>query len=233
MANKKKTIEDEEELEEEDTRSDEELLADSARIAEEKLAQEEKKKLERQNSPVMFSESKVREMIQEALLKSRADSRKEEEDMDVEELFKQKTLSIPRWQNKFILGFENTNTDEYMPELVVHAYDVFNQEKRQYEPYVEVKFEDGTTAQLPLYTIITRSLKIDVDIVEIIDEDASYSDGRVEVAEVKEYSRKGTGVYKKLKVTQANYKYKVRLPSGKEVIVGPEVINWAPGQRNY
>lgn len=211
----------------------EELKADSDRVeAELQRKADEKRKIreaqaETKDSDKMYSKAEVLEFIKKAV----ADERKKEEmgmdSLDDEDPYEQKQLKLPRFQNKFIFAFENTNTDEYFPDAVVHAFDVYNEKQRRNEPWVKVVFEDGSKLSVPLYTVIEKSQKVLCDIVEIIEKDTSYSAGRVEQAEVKDYSRKGTGNYVKVKVTQADYSYKVRLPnSDKEVIVGREVVNW-------
>ncbi len=203
-----------------------ELQAESDRVEKERLEKaEEKRKAREGDGDKMFSRAEVLALIKQAV-KDNANGVIAEEDLDEEDPYKQKKLRLPRFQNKFIFGFKNTNVDEYFPDAVIHAFNVFNPESKQQVPYVTIVFEDATELNLPLETIIKRSQKVWVDIIEIVEKDISYSAGKTERAEVKDYSRTGTGVMVKMKVTQADYKYKVRLPDGKEVIVGPEVINW-------
>ncbi len=209
-----------------------ELEAESKRIEEEKAKKDEEKKkarLEKESTPEsdkMFSRQEVLDLIKKAV----ADARKQEdmgpESMDDDDPYKQKKVRLPRFQNKFIFAFENTNTDEYFPDTVIHAFDIWNDQTKRNDPWVKVVFEDGKTLSVPLYTVIAKSQKVWVDLVEVMSEDTSYVAGKVERAEIKDYSRTGTGSFVKAKVTQADYKYKLRLPDGKEIIVGGEVINW-------
>lgn len=207
------------------------LAEESARVEAEKAKKDEenkKKKAEAEGTPSQdrkYSEAEVRAMLQQ-FAKDLKVKTAAEEDLDAEEMYKQKKVRLPRFQNKFVFSFENTNTDPYFPELIIHAFDVWNDQTKRNDPWVKAKFDDDSTLTVPLRTIIEKSQKVWVDLVEVIEEDISYSDGKVERAEVAEYGRKGTGMYVKQKVTMANYSYKIRLPDGKEVIVGKEVINW-------
>ncbi len=224
-------LSDEEKLQQEAEAA--ELKAESDRVEAAKAKKDEEKKKEREakeggaSSEKMFTRGEVLDLIKKAV----ADERRKENgeidnSMDDEDPYKQKQVRLPRFQNKFIFAFENTNTDEYFPDTVIHAFDVWNDQTKRNDPYVKVRFQDDSNLTVPLYTLIVKSQKVWVDLVEVIPKDTSYVAGKVERAEVKDYSKNGTGVYVKAKVTQADYSYKLRLPNGKEVIVGKEVINW-------
>lgn len=211
-----------------------ELKAESERVEAERLKKATEKKAAMEEAvgtseqDKMYSKSEVLAFIKQAVTEAR---KKEElgidDSLDEEDPYKQKKVRLPRFQNKFIFGFENTNTDPYFPENVVQAFDVWNDMTKRNDAWVKVIFEDKTTLTVQLATVIEKSIKIPVDLIEVIEKDTSYSAGRVERAEVKDYSRSGTGTFLKAKVTQADYSYKIRLPkTGEEVIVGKEVINW-------
>lgn len=211
------------------------LLKESERVKKEQEEKAEKLKKEReaqQGSPEQerkYTEANVRAMLKQALaeLKAGGTDIEDPNNLDDDDPYKQKKVRLPRFQGKFVMAFKNTNTDEYFPELVIHAFDVWNDQIKRNEPWVTAQFEDGSELTVRLETLITKSQKVWCDLVERIEKDTSFSQGKVEVAEVKDYSRSGTGAYRKLKVTQAEYSYKIRLPiSNKEVIVGREVINW-------
>lgn len=217
----------------------EELKAESDRVELERLRKEEenrKARAAKENTPDserMYSESDVRAIVKKMLLEEKKRTEMGLDLIEEEDINKQKRLRLPRFQNKFILGFENTNTDPYFPDTVIHAFDVWDNDTKRNVPWVKVKYEGGETINLPLYTVIERSHKVWVDIVEVLAVDKSYSAGRVERAEVKDYNRSGTGQYVSAKVTQAKYTYKLKLPAEegtglpeREVIVGPEVVNW-------
>lgn len=210
------------------------IEAESQRVQAELKAKEEAKakaKAEAEgikDSEKMFSETQVKAMMRQMMKEFKESNKENPDDVYDEDAYKQKQLRLPRFKNKFIVGFKNMNTDEYFPELVIHAFDVWNEQKRANEAWVTCLFEDDSEPlSVPLYTVLTKSTKVWVDIVGVpIEEDISYSTGRVEVAEVKDYSRQGTGTYVRQKVTLKKYTYKVKLPDGKEVIVDPCVVNW-------
>lgn len=218
------------------------LLEESQRVEKERLEAAEKKRKEREaaegtkDQERMYSKAEVQELIKAEFAKLKAGTTDVDDpnNLDDEDPYKQKKVRLPRFQNKFIVAFENTNTDEYFPDVIVHAFDVWNDLQKKNEAWVKVRFEDGSNLNIQLYTVLTRSQKVWVDLVERLDKDTSFSQGKVELAEVKDYSRAGTGVYKKLKVTQAEHSYKLRLPEvfglvdgkAKEIVVGREVINW-------
>lgn len=232
----KPPVESDEERMKREQAEEAELLKESERVAKEQAEKAEKKRLEREaaegtkDQERLYSKADVQEFIRAELAKFKATGEVEDpNNLDDDDPYKQKKVRLPRFQNKFIVAFENTNTDEYFPELVVHAFDVWNDLIKKNEAWVKVRFDDNTTLNVQLYTVLTKSQKVWVDLVERLDKDTSFSQGKVELAEVKDYSRTGTGLYKKLKVTQAEHSYKLRLPEAfgnKEIVVGREVINW-------
>lgn len=184
------------------------------------------------NSDKMYSGTDVQAMIKQALASFKADMKAEkesEDDMDAEELFKTKKARLPRWKNKFIVGFKNQNEDtEFFPNLIIHAIDVWDDKTRQNIPTVACLFHDGSPElYVPLTTILKTAPKVWCDIVDIKRKDVSYSDGKVEKSDVDGYSIKTSGEYVKLKVKKEECRFILKLPdTGIDVEVGPEVINW-------
>lgn len=182
------------------------------------------KQAERLAGEKTYSESQVKDMMRSVIAEMQAKQGKEEDDGDDKP--RVHTLTIPRFANKFVFGFKNRNTDKYAPDLVVHAFDVINPDTKKPEANVTLMLEDGEELTVPLWTALTRSIGVKCDILETIREDTSYSDGKVEQVEVNEYSPKGTGSFVKLKVSQFVPKFRIRLPDGREQVVGQEIINW-------
>lgn len=219
----------------------EELAKESERVEAAKLAKAEEKRKAREAaegteaSEKLYTNAQVLALIQQAVKKAVEDKVNgvQDESLDGIDPFAQKKVRLPRFLNKFIIAFKNTNTDEYFPDQVIHAFDIWNDQLKQNIPYVTLVFEDGSTPQnVPLDTVLKKSQKVWVDLVEVVKKDTSYSAGVVEQTEVKDYSRIGLGNLVKQKVTRFDYKYKVKLPAttefpnGKEVEVGKEVVNW-------
>lgn len=191
--------------------------AEAKKVAKLKKAEEEGEKT--------FTRAETLALIQKAVADAINGVAQVEDDAD--DPYAKKTVRLPRMMNKFIMGFKNMNEDEYFPDRVVEAFDQFNPITKQNVAHVTLIFEDDTELIVPLDTALTRSQKVDVELLEVITKDTSYSAGRTERAEVKDYTRSGTGQFVKMKVTQASYKYRLKLPnSDKEVIVGPSIINW-------
>lgn len=212
--------------------SDEELKERSDKINAEREAKAESIRKDREanagvaGSEKMYSESQVEDIVRRMMAKMKEEGGNGE-DIDEEELYAQKKIRLPRFKGKFIVGFKNVNSDEYFPELTIHAFDIWDDQAKRMVAWVTVIFEDKEELTVPLFTVITKSVKVWCDLVETIPTDKSYSNGKVEVSEVKEYSQQGTGVYTKLKVKVNEYKFKIKLPgTGEEIVVGPEVVNW-------
>lgn len=169
----------------------------------------------------VYTESQVRQML-EQVMKGEGGS----EDDDEQDL--PKIVRLPRFQNKFILGFKNMNEDEYTKDNIVHAVDIFNEKIGKNIPWVTLVFEDGSDLAIPLETILKQSTSVKCELVNTKEKDASYDFGKVERQEVKpdSYKKEGTGQFIKTKVTQKSYTFEVKLPTGKVVTVGPEVLNW-------
>lgn len=205
------------------------LEADSKKVQEDLAKKQAEKDALREKAAEatgerMYSKAEVQAMLKQLSIDMKKDELVNEDD---EEAYKTKQLRLPRFQNKFITKFKNMNTDEYFPDLVISSFDVFDDKTRQNVPWVTAVFEDGTELAVPLNTVFDRSTKVWVDIVEVISKDTSYSAGKTERAEYNDYTRSGTGAMVNMKVKQAEYTYKVRLPgTGKEVEVTRDVINW-------
>lgn len=230
MADKKTTNKDEE-------LNDEELAkiqADSQKVEKAKAEEAEKRKAEREsrdaeNSKGTYTKEEVDEQIRQALASFQ---RKQEglDELDEADPFKTKKLTIPRFPNKdkewkFIVGFANTNTDEYFKERVIQAFDVWDDLTKRNVAYVKVIFEDDSEMTLPLLTVIKKSQKVLVDIIDIPKQDTSYSAGRTEIRRVEGFESKAQGTIP-MKVTKYDYSFIVKLPDGKEIPVSKEVVNW-------
>lgn len=219
---------------------DEAKLAKEAEAAKVQLAEQRKTRQTEQNPPreeeKKYDKDEVQSMIAQALKnfkKQMEGGFEEEQEVDKN---RKHTLTVPRIKNKFIIAFKNMNTDEYYPDGVVYAQDIYDSERKTNVPWVTLVFldkkEDGTNEELmiPLRTAIEKSNKVTCEIVKVDEKDTSYDFGTVEKIEVKDYAPQGKGDFVKAKVTQKKYQYVVKLPiTGQEITVQPEVINWDPG----
>lgn len=204
--------------------TDEELKAESDRVAANLAKKEAEREAARASNPANERTYSTAEV--QAMLKQLASNMKKETEEDEEDAFAHKKVRLSRFKEKFIIGLKNMNTDEYFPDQVIHAFDIWDEKTRQNVAYVCLQFIDGTELNVPLFTALTKSKPVVCDLLETLEDDVSYSDGKTERAETRDYSRVGTGTMVKMKVTQAKYTYKIGLPDGSTVIVGPEVLNW-------
>lgn len=197
----------------------------------------EKKRLDRETSgtpaqeakgdePRKYTEEQMRDIVKK--MAAELGIKPADDDLD-EDAFSRKKIRLPRYNGKFVVGFNNMNKDEFFPELVVQAFDVWDEQEKRMKAWVNLKFlneEDGQN--VPLYSAITRSIKVECDLVDIKKVPLKIDNGRTEIlGDEKDYSRKGTGSFTKMRVTQDETKFLVRIPgTGQEVLVGPEVVNW-------
>lgn len=213
----------------------EELQSDIEELTDEEIiAQGEKMKEALAKKPKVgertFSEQEVKRMIAQVLKESKD---KENEDDEDDEAEKPKIISVARYENKYITHFKNMNTDEMNKEAVIHSVDIEDKKGKRI-PWVTIVFDDKTELPIPLETILVKASYVPCELVETLDEDASYDFGKVEKQEVDEgtYSKKGTGIFVKTKATQKKSKYKIKLPDERVVTFSPEVLNWKPITKN-
>lgn len=199
-----------------------EIEAQSKKVTEEYYAKQAEQTPK--NDERLFSKKEVQEMLKELLAQKEADGDDDEEKPRVH------LVTIPRYNNKFVLGFKNMNADEFDKDAVTYAFDVWDEQRRQMVPWVTLLLDDGTDIAMPLETALKKTNKVTCELVTILEEDNSYDFGKTEKVEVKadSYNKEGTGVFVKTKVTQKKYQYDVK-PIGTDTVlhVQPEVLNWA------
>lgn len=134
----------------------------------------------------------------------------------------QHTAHVWRFDSKWVVDFKDRNTDPYMKEKV-HAYQKFNEQLRQFEAWVELVFEDGTTKDLPLTTYVKNRVLVYCPILERKKIDRTYSVGEVE--KKKEVGDKlvGTGVLVDQEVTRYDEVFRVKTPDG-QILELPDYI---------
>src|ERR1035437_6191383 len=208
-----------------------ELQETSAKV--EGIKKEEAAKIKSQheeNTKGTYTKEQVDEHIRLALAAFKKEE-SGENNLDEFDPYAQKTLTIPRFPGKdgkwkFVVGFANTNTDEYYKDKVIQAFDIWDDMQKKNVAYVKAIFEDGEEGNFPLNTLIKKSKKVSVDIVETKKIDTSYSAGRTQIATVDGYQTKLEGTVP-MKVSRFDYSFVVRLADGREIPIGAEVVNWA------
>lgn len=124
------------------------------------------------------------------------------------------TAHVWRLDGKWVVDFKDRNVDEYVKEKI-HAYQRFNEQKREFEAWVELVFEDGTTKDISLPTYVKNRVLVYCPIVKRHKTDKSYSVGEVE--KKKEVGDKlvGTGVLVDQEVEMYSEVFEVKTPDGK------------------
>lgn len=132
-----------------------------------------------------------------------------------------------RLDGKWIVDFADRNIDKatgnkidpYIKEKL-HAYQKWNEQKREFEAWIEVVFQDGSTKDISLPSYVKNRVLVYCPITERFKKDISYSIGEVE--KKKEVGDKlvGTGVMVEQTVEMYEETFKVKTPDG-EILTIP------------
>lgn len=205
--------------------NEDELKAESERVA--KLMQEKKDKIAERT----YTAEDLAKIV-DAELKKRGLVAKDEADEDKPAL---PLCRLSRFMGKFIIDIKDQNTDPYVKSKV-EAFDMFNEQTRQMEPWMTLIFDDETEMTVKAWQAIKGSKPVQATILETMKEDTSYNvlgpDGKpkkIEVTDVKwdSYKSSGSGKMVTQRIKSFHAKYKVQVPDGRVFTVGGNVINWA------
>lgn len=167
----------------------------------------------------MIPENDVRRLIAEALAAQRAEAVAPVKQRKITEY----TAHVWRFDGKWVVDFKDHNTDPYLKEKR-HAYNKFNQEKRQQEAWIELVFEDGTTKDIPLATYVQHRVLVYCPIIKRHIIDKSYVIGEVEKKKEVNDMLVGTGVMVDQEVTMNDEVFEVKTPDGKIFMLPSYVI---------
>ena len=161
--------------------------------------------------------SQVQAMIDEAIAKSKNP-----------QVIKRKhvtehTAHVWRFDGKWVVDFVDKNTDEYKKGKV-HAFQKFNEQKRAYETWIDLKFHDGSTKEVPLTTYVDNRIMVRCPIIKRHQKDMSYSQGEVE--KKKEVGDKlvGTGVLVDQTVEAYEETFEIKTPEGDVYMIPAHAI---------
>lgn len=118
-----------------------------------------------------------------------------------------------RLDGKWVVDFKDRNDDPYRKEKL-HAYQVFNDRTRQFEAWIEVVFEDGSTKPLPLTTYVKNRVLVYCPIIKRHQIDKSYTIGEVEKKKEEGDKLVGTGILVDQDVTLHEEIFEVKVPGG-------------------
>jgi len=125
----------------------------------------------------------------------------------------QHTAHVWRFDGKWVVDFVDRNTDPYV-KTAVHSFNKFNEQLREFEAWIELKFQDGTTKEVPLKRYVQYRTPIYCPIIKREKVDASYVVGEVE--RKKEVGDKlvGTGVMVDQEVIMYKEIFELKTPEG-------------------
>ena len=202
-------------------------IKEEGKIAEAKLKMSQQRAVDEKK----YSEEDVKRMIKDIMKDMKANDVVDDDD----DKPKQYLCTIPRFDNKFIVGFANLNKDPFFPDRVITSQNIFNDQTRQFIPNVTVIFHDDTAEKesrltVPFETILKVSNKITCKIIERKQKDASVKFGQIHVQELKGdlYSPVLTGEVVHGKQVKKSETFLVETPDGLTLLVSPDVINWKP-----
>lgn len=207
-------------------------IKEEGKIAEAKLKQSQ----QRSNDEKKYSEVDLREMF-DKFKKDDEEKLAAENDPDKPII---RLVTIPRFDNKFIVGFANLNKDPYFPDKIITSQNIFNDQTKVFVPHVMVIFEDDTKQKesrllLPFETILKVSNKIECKIIERRQKDVSEKLGMIAVEDVSPtkqgYNRSLTGEIIQGKQKKFAETFLIETPDGRQILVSPEVVNWKPVQQ--
>ncbi len=157
--------------------------------------------------------SQVEQMIAKAL-----SDFKESEKPQKPKRVTEHTAHVWRFDAKWVVDFKDRNNDPYVKEKV-HSYNKFNEQKREFESWIELVFNDGTTKDVPLTTYVKNRVLVYCPIIKRHMIDKTYSIGEVE--KKKEVGDKlvGTGVMVDQEVVMHEETFEIKTPDGELLTV--------------
>lgn len=169
----------------------------------------------------MYTSAEVKAMLKQVADEAGQRSEEAKENTD------RKKLRLARIEGQLIVGFKNRNEDEFLPGIVIHAFNKWNNEAKQNEAWVEVVFENGKTKEMPLLYLVSTARPMVVEIVKENVKDESYSIGQVEKTIYDESggTMKGSGIMVQQKVEKYSKTFDVLLPTGEQITVPDYIIN--------
>lgn len=170
-----------------------------------------------QSQEKMIPLSDVKALIAEAL----AQQKEQDKPIKVKRVTEHHA-HVWRLNGKWVIDFADRNydyekgqkIDQYI-QLPIHAYQIYNQQKREFEAWIKVIFQDGTMEELPLNRYVERRTLVYCPIIKRHPKDLSYSIGEVEKKkEGKDGTLVGTGVMVDQEVNMYAEILEVRTPEG-------------------
>ena len=141
------------------------------------------------------------------------------------------TAHVWRFDGKWVVDFVDRNIDPETNEKIdpyikdsIFAFNKFNEQKREFEAWITLKFNDGTTKEVPLNRYVQHRVLVYCPIVKREKVDASYSIGEVEKKKDNGDMLVGTGVYVDQEVVIEKELFHIKTPEGETLIIPDHAI---------
>jgi len=128
-----------------------------------------------------------------------------------------------RFDGKWVVDFKNRNTDPYVKEKV-HSFQKFNEQRREFESWIELIFDDASTKEVPLTTYIKNRVLVYCPIIKRHQDDKTYSIGEIEKKKEVNDKLVGTGVMIDQDVNMVEESFELKTPDGVVRILPAYVI---------
>lgn len=175
---------------------------------------------------VMVPISQVKELIREAM----AAQAEKDKPVKVKKVTEHHA-HVFRLNGKWVVDFANRNYDYENKKIIdpyikekIHAYQVYNPQKREFEAWIKLIFQNGTMEEIPLNRYIERRTLIYCKINKREKVDASYVIGEVDKQKEVGDMMKPSGVMIDQEVTMHREIFHVITPDGEELILPEHVI---------
>lgn len=136
-----------------------------------------------------------------------------------------------RLNGKWIVDFADRNYDYKKKEIIdpyikekIHAYQIFNQQKREFEAWITLVYQDGTREDIPLNRYIERRTLVYCPIIKRQKVDKSYIIGEIEQKKESGDLMKGTGIMVDQGVEMHQEIFHIKTPDGEELTLPEYVI---------
>ncbi len=167
----------------------------------------------------MVKLSDVKSMIAEAIAQMKEESKPVKPKKVTEH-----HAHVWRFEGQWVIDFVDRNKDPYV-KTKIHAFQKFNEQKREFEAWIEIKLAPGAgvdgqmreerTVELPLNRYVERRVLVYCPIIKRHKHDTSYVIGEVEKKkEGKDGTLVGTGIMVDQEVEQYYEVFEVRTPDG-------------------
>lgn len=181
---------------------------------------------ENDKSEKMVPLSMVKELIAEAMAKQAEESKP----VKVKKVTEHHA-HVWRLNGKWVVDFANHNYDYEQKKIIdpyikepIHAFNIFNKDKREFESWITVIFNDGSTEDIPLNRYVERRVLVYCKIAKREKIDRTYSIGEVDKNKEVGDRMVPSGIMIDQEVEMHNEIFHVETPDGEKLTLPDYVI---------